>query len=119
MIILKLYLDKDLKTFRFQMPFLIQIKVLISVWAIGPYKRKADVLINHAIYNQSMLEKHMMPGYKYIAMARDPISWFKSAVIYFSNAVNRRLKELNHTKHNDSFVSKFWYSFALRKPAHR
>ena len=25
----------------------------------------------------------MVPGYKYIAMAREPVSWFKSAVTYF------------------------------------
>ncbi|XP_067943612.1 galactose-3-O-sulfotransferase 3-like isoform X2 [Watersipora subatra] len=54
-------------------------------WTIGPRKEeKADTLVNHALYNKSFLQKFMKPGYKHIALVREPISWFKSAVRFFT-----------------------------------
>ncbi|XP_067951121.1 galactose-3-O-sulfotransferase 2-like [Watersipora subatra] len=56
-------------------------------WTIGPGKaEKADALVNHALYNKSFLQKFMKPGYKHIALVREPISWFKSAVRFFTKA---------------------------------
>ena len=53
---------------------------------IGPFAdRKADALMNHAKYFQDTVDEYMVPDYKYIAIAREPISWFKSAVNYFSS----------------------------------
>jgi len=56
-------------------------------WKIGPRtKEKADVLIDHAIYNASFMNQYMKPDVKYITAVRDPLSWFKSAVQFFSSA---------------------------------
>ena len=56
-------------------------------WLIGPNNnKKADVLINHSQYVPSIADKYMVPGYKYIAIAREPVSWFKSAVKYYGSA---------------------------------
>ncbi|XP_067948788.1 galactose-3-O-sulfotransferase 3-like [Watersipora subatra] len=56
-------------------------------WTIGPRKEeKADALVNHALYNKSFLQRFMKPGYKHIALVREPISWFKSAVRFFTSA---------------------------------
>jgi len=58
-------------------------------WEIGPRtKEKADVLIDHAIYNSSLLKQYMQPDVKYITAIRDPVSWFKSAVVYFSTTAH-------------------------------
>ena len=46
---------------------------------------KADVLVNHAVYNITMVEKYIKPGYKLIVPVREPVSWFKSAVNYRFN----------------------------------
>lgn len=54
-------------------------------WDIGPTMvNQADVLINHALYKTNMIDKYVRPGYKYIVMVREPVSWFKSATKYYS-----------------------------------
>ncbi|XP_067951422.1 galactose-3-O-sulfotransferase 2-like [Watersipora subatra] len=69
-------------------------------WTIGPRKEeKADALVNHALYNKSVLQKFMKPGYKHIALVREPISWFKSAVRFFTkpdpNEIRNRFRFTN------------------------
>ncbi|XP_067950557.1 galactose-3-O-sulfotransferase 2-like [Watersipora subatra] len=53
-------------------------------FSIGPGNAsQADALINHAIYDRSMMSKYIMPDYKHVALVREPVSWFKSACKYF------------------------------------
>ncbi|XP_067950203.1 galactose-3-O-sulfotransferase 2-like [Watersipora subatra] len=53
-------------------------------WDIGPGRvTRADVLINHARYNKSMIDQYVRKGYKYVVIAREPVSWFKSAAKYY------------------------------------
>ncbi|XP_067951120.1 galactose-3-O-sulfotransferase 3-like isoform X2 [Watersipora subatra] len=66
-------------------------------WTIGPRKKeKADALVNHAIYNKSFLQKFMKPGYEHIALVREPISWFKSAVRCFTKFGNDEIRNRFH-----------------------
>ncbi|XP_067950984.1 galactosylceramide sulfotransferase-like isoform X2 [Watersipora subatra] len=63
-----------------------------SKFAIGPENvSQADTLVNHAIYNITMISKYIKPGYKHVGLAREPVSWFKSAVNFFANSRNMGL----------------------------
>lgn len=58
---------------------------------IGPFaEKKAEALVNHARYLREKVDGYMVPDYKYIAIAREPISWFKSAVNYFTSEKGSR-----------------------------
>ncbi|XP_067951122.1 galactose-3-O-sulfotransferase 3-like [Watersipora subatra] len=66
-------------------------------WTIGPRKEeKADALVNHALYNKSFLQKLMKPGYKHIALVREPISWFKSAVRFYTSSSPSEIRNRFH-----------------------
>ncbi|XP_067951347.1 galactose-3-O-sulfotransferase 2-like [Watersipora subatra] len=54
-------------------------------WSVGPrHRRKADVLIDHAKYNEKMFSKHIAKDAKYIVPVREPESWISSAASYYS-----------------------------------
>ncbi|XP_067950568.1 galactose-3-O-sulfotransferase 2-like [Watersipora subatra] len=66
-------------------------------WRIGPRKEEqADALINHAVYNKSFIQTYMKPDYKHIALVREPISWFKSAVRFFTLIEPNDIKKRFH-----------------------
>ena len=52
---------------------------------IGPDGKveRADAMICHAFFNETVFEQHFVEGYRYIVPVRDPISWIQSAVSYF------------------------------------
>lgn len=65
-------------------------------WLIGPNKTdKAETIICHARYNESIYDKYFVHDYRYLVPVRHPVSWFQSALFYFAN-------ELHHIKENVS-----------------
>ena len=51
-------------------------------WTISPKgSNQADMMLNHAIYNATIFNEKMAPGYKLIVPTREPVSWFKSVVL--------------------------------------
>ena len=69
---------------------------LFTGWRMKPDRNveKADVLVNHAVYNITMVEKYIKPGYKLIVPVREPVSWFKSSVNYRNNVSCLKLSHL-------------------------
>ena len=60
--------------------------LLVSGWDIGPYfvkDSKADVLIDHARYNDDFFARHFTADTPRIVTVRDAVSWFKSAVRFW------------------------------------
>lgn len=53
-------------------------------WDIGPRQNElADCLINHARYNQSLLDKYIKPEAQYITLVRDAELRTSSVVRFF------------------------------------
>ena len=52
---------------------------------VKPYpERKPDCMYDHAIFNQTAMDRFMPPDVAYIASFRHPISLFESSVAFFS-----------------------------------
>ncbi|XP_067944509.1 galactose-3-O-sulfotransferase 3-like [Watersipora subatra] len=64
-------------------------------WKIGPRSGRAEALIHHSLYNKTMMDEVLEPDYKYIALAREPVSWFLSAINYYTPYL-RKKKLLGH-----------------------
>lgn len=58
--------------------------VTFSVWQIGPrHGKPAEVLINHAQYNETIFSRHFVNDTIRIVPFREPVAWMKSAVKFF------------------------------------
>ena len=59
--------------------------LMLAGWDIGPASHtRADALINHAKYNQTIFRDYLKPQFKYVVPTREPVSLFISAVKYFA-----------------------------------
>lgn len=77
----------------------------VTGFMIGPDDvSQADTLINHAVYNQTLVKKYVKPGYRYIGLVRHPVAWIKSASIYFTRG--QRAKKRFYI-HKANLVSRF------------
>ena len=59
--------------------------MFISGGRITPHAKngsqRVDMMFKHAIYNATLFNEKMAPGYKLIVPTREPVSWFKSAAL--------------------------------------
>ncbi|XP_067945277.1 uncharacterized protein [Watersipora subatra] len=75
-------------------------------WKIGPRSGRAEALIHHSLYNKTVMDELLVADYKYIALAREPVSWFFSAVgFYKDHLLNRKLLHSRFTKKHSPFRS--------------
>ena len=66
-------------------------------WKIGPGDiHKADILINHAVYDKAIYEEYFVPDYKLIVPVRHPVSWMQSAFSYFPSLTANVSKHKHH-----------------------
>ncbi|KAF6016977.1 hypothetical protein EB796_024720 [Bugula neritina] len=77
------------------------------VWQIGPKKiDRADVLIHHARYNRSIFDRHIQKDFKLIVPVREPTSWIKSAIKYYSNNIGINGRDPNKIIRDDNILFK-------------